>query len=1286
MNSHYSTHYTILNLPRRYVDSAQTIARRIAREKNPDIQRKMTEAYDVLSDQKKKEAYDKELAEKERDILSTRFLPYLQSIPSMTPSQHWQIVVENIDVKVSCSASAKDALSSQKTKALQRAANYLAVQLGGQHALSQTPSSPDDKCSFSLTLTDKLFEALTKLQHKETKVEEDVAILFKGVEDMTPVLERPASWPRPPEFLHSLELDPPSSRHKVTIHLGKDFSDPTALYHAIHNTISLKEIATEDNRKNPGNDVFILRREVGMYGGATGDVQLVMRTQKIEDLKHNMPDYAAFKRFYDEKIADLKKQAAEKQAADEKIERERIAAETKRAAQDLQQFKVLLGEPAPTETRCVELLQNMIIPGNYGSIPEAMQQEATQAWLDIAAHPRYRKILPILHEYRICLGNFSEEVKKSTALKELQIACEEEIKKDTPEHEYSHQRAQATYRRRLVDAIQKLTEQKSEEQDREKDVARILTYLECVDPLTQLDSNPNPWFNYMIQQRSLKGLEFLLAKNLVPHSGYSSNHPYNHLMDAEIKREITPTMADEMLKLFARHNLNFPEAYYLSPEDEKKYDVVRTYIERKMDGDLNRSFSSTRPDLSRIMSKIGVDSSLLCCHRDTSLARKTAEDKSSPHPYVELSEDGLTIYFPAYPDAPNYATSLKRVLDREPVNGMKLKHTNCLPHSTTVEINGKKTEYTNSITISDGKEIEHFIKNILHYPEDAINEIKRQTGFDVSAIRPAFDRKLCADNNARLTNTPDQKAVGIDFHKETRGDIKIGISSIQGKRPYQEDEVVFAVKQVEAFSQLNNEEIKKALDATSKEMASHCAAQENSKEEGTTACVAIARLAGNAVHSTIGNAGDSVAYLVILNESKGTPVVRVSKRLHDIHNAENAKECQRVVNSGGAIIQPYGSNSLRLNGDLAVLRTWGDTRHTSKGLSSELEVTSAETKLEPGEKAYLIVASDGLSDGMRIDDMAAVICRGQHEGPGALSSKLTQIALNNGSRDNISVCVVPIPPSGVPVSAAVFDGHGGASISRCAREEFYATLCKHLTAELQAKQQNQAAAASATPPLAAAAAVSMPSVAATPMPPLPSLEVPASIAASASPPTPPIAASAASKAASPPTPPIAASAASKAASAAKFFGAEERKAKQPSTTAKEALDVLKKIFYNIDYWNNKVTLSSMSSARNSAHKEVAVPKGIAEGIKVIEDFEKLPIEKKNYEKVVQALAKVAHDRIATGWCTWLFRLRKDETQVLYKALDAIYETKGKPVDYQKCIQDLKMFDEGISKQNCSPSP
>jgi hypothetical protein len=145
-------------------------------------------------------------------------------------------------------------------------------------------------------------------------------------------------------------------------------------------------------------------------------------------------------------------------------------------------------------------------------------------------------------------------------------------------------------------------------------------------------------------------------------------------------------------------------------------------------------------------------------------------------------------------------------------------------------------------------------------------------------------------------------------------------------------------------------------------------------------------------------------------------------------------------------------------------------------------------------------------------------------------------------------------------------------------------------------------------------------------------------------------------------------------------------AKQPEISAQQIFNLLKNIFLNTQYWHTKITLSSYSTAEE-AGKNITVPKGISEGITLIKHIEHQRAP--DYQKAIQQLAKIGHDRIANGWGSWLFRLRYDETTSLYKTLrDEIHSKEDKNrsnINFTRLQETLSKFEEKMKSKDAHTS-
>ena len=175
------------------------------------------------------------------------------------------------------------------------------------------------------------------------------------------------------------------------------------------------------------------------------------------------------------------------------------------------------------------------------------------------------------------------------------------------------------------------------------------------------------------------------------------------------------------------------------------------------------------------------------------------------------------------------------------------------------------------------------------------------------------------------------------------------------------------------------------------------------KDDGTTAVAALVDDASGTV--VVANAGDSRC---VLCKRDGRAVA-----LSDDHKPNRADERARVEALGGTVVF-WGV--WRVEGVLAVSRALGD-RALKRYVTAEPEV---QTCARARDDAFLVLASDGLWDVVRNDEVAAMVTtqlasyRGERGAAGTVSDaqlgaeRLAYEAYARGSTDNICVLVVDL--------------------------------------------------------------------------------------------------------------------------------------------------------------------------------------------------------------------------------------------------------------------------------------
>jgi len=314
-----------------------------------------------------------------------------------------------------------------------------------------------------------------------------------------------------------------------------------------------------------------------------------------------------------------------------------------------------------------------------------------------------------------------------------------------------------------------------------------------------------------------------------------------------------------------------------------------------------------------------------------------------------------------------------------------------------------------------------------------------------------FQKEKIINNIAKLNYTKLQ----------SEGNISIGLCEVQGKRSEQEDFLKSII--LPDFSNMSVEQQNIVMAHTFTDMQNQYGVSAKAKTQGSTGCVATAWLNENNVayiHTT--NLGDSIALLVIV-KSNEVLVHQLNKILHhpDQEIALAASGNPAYKHRGADTIKT-DNRGTRLDAGLAcrleLSRAFGDLDFEKAGLIHTPDMYFDKCVLSDGEKAFIVVACDGLVESMGLNDIQDIIQvnRNHIHEPQVLAQALICAAVNSGSNDNVSAAVFPIINK-IAVSAAIFDGHMGSDISFGIGENFYPALQKNIRIMLENKSVAQAA-------------------------------------------------------------------------------------------------------------------------------------------------------------------------------------------------------------------------------------
>ena len=250
--------------------------------------------------------------------------------------------------------------------------------------------------------------------------------------------------------------------------------------------------------------------------------------------------------------------------------------------------------------------------------------------------------------------------------------------------------------------------------------------------------------------------------------------------------------------------------------------------------------------------------------------------------------------------------------------------------------------------------------------------------------------------------------------------IKVGICSVQGRRPYQEDEYsirpnigalnthLFGIFDGHAGGQCSKMISSILPDILVKDSSfptdlilalqnSYYAANDDflkvaermKLHDGSTGITSVFR----GLKLVIANVGDCRAVLI----RNGTP-----KQLTIDHKPTDPEEQKRIANYGGHVV--YCMGVARVNGVLAVSRAFGN-RTIKQVIRPDPDIFSIS--LVDGDE-YLIQASDGMWDVVHNRDLNDICDKFSNEGPQKIAEELVSLALSRGTTDNTTCLVLSL--------------------------------------------------------------------------------------------------------------------------------------------------------------------------------------------------------------------------------------------------------------------------------------
>nr|XP_009610323.1 putative protein phosphatase 2C 76 [Nicotiana tomentosiformis] len=239
-------------------------------------------------------------------------------------------------------------------------------------------------------------------------------------------------------------------------------------------------------------------------------------------------------------------------------------------------------------------------------------------------------------------------------------------------------------------------------------------------------------------------------------------------------------------------------------------------------------------------------------------------------------------------------------------------------------------------------------------------------------------------------------------------------ASNKGRRPYQEDRITcdldlkipflgrkeVSIGVVAVFDGHIGEYAIKTIEEIDAEFSK--IAIERELYSGTTAVVAL--IYNN--HVLVANVGDSKAFICSQNDQRGEFAGEIVKELTRDHNALRLDERDRIEASGGIFSRTINDVPL-LNGHFPMTRAIGDVPLKKYGIIATPEVTDWINLTSKDE--FLVVSSDGIFESLSPQKVCDFLNKVEdYSDPSLLAKDLILKAFLGGSRDNLSVVLVPL--------------------------------------------------------------------------------------------------------------------------------------------------------------------------------------------------------------------------------------------------------------------------------------
>ena len=280
---------------------------------------------------------------------------------------------------------------------------------------------------------------------------------------------------------------------------------------------------------------------------------------------------------------------------------------------------------------------------------------------------------------------------------------------------------------------------------------------------------------------------------------------------------------------------------------------------------------------------------------------------------------------------------------------------------------------------------------------------------------------IISKNPYAKSSSSDFKQYGFAYHE------------IMGKRLSQEDAIVWSPLDENVLDNLSIEEVSIRMWTAYRNLHDSLKAITS----GTTASTTISTK-NHVITSTL---SDTIAYLIVYKNTGKTYLHRLNKK---IRHPDDHDENQRIVDAGGFV------KDGRVQGDLSPPRAIGDKSFTGICADADIDVFDL-SELTDVAKIQVLTACDGFLEPLIWEEdkpdtkrncedflgryLQMIVCKAgkplikmsEHE----ICELLVNAAFENGSEDNISICIQTIRqgPHYFVGMQGIYDGHGGTIAS-----------------------------------------------------------------------------------------------------------------------------------------------------------------------------------------------------------------------------------------------------------------